>query len=261
MLEKYNGYALVTGAAGGIGEAICRQLAKDGYDVAICDYPSPAMKEAAASLCEELKRDYGVKAMTAFADISSYEDCEAMINSVKAEFGENCAIYVASAGISLNAQFHNATYKELDAVVDIDLKGTVYTCHLILPMMMKQKYGSIVTIASVAGVYDIGSPIYSAAKGGVVAFTRGLAREYAAYNIRCNIVAPGATLTPLTYAYGEEEIEAHRRMTPLRIMGLPQDMAEAVSYCNSARMLTGEYISPNGGLRNYSYLYQEEPED
>ena len=139
MLEKYSGYAIVTGAAGGIGEAVCRQLAKDGYDVAICDYPSPAMKEAAAALCEELKRDYGVKAMTAFADITSYEDCEAMINSVKAEFGENCSIYVASAGIALNKPFHNANYKELDSVIDIDLKGTVYTCHLILPMMMKQK--------------------------------------------------------------------------------------------------------------------------
>ena len=85
--------------------------------------------------------------------------------------------------------------------------------------------------------------------------------EYAVYNIRCNIVAPGSILTPLSLAMGEEEIEAHRKKTPLRITGLPEDVAEAVAYCNSARMLTGEVISPNGGLRNYSFLYQEEPED
>ena len=254
MKEKYNGFAFVTGGSRGIGAACCLKLAEDGYDIAI-QYVSDSSKEKAEAIAEECRNKYGVRAVVVYGDVSKYSDCKAAVEAAVAELGENIAVLVTSAGMVVQCSFDDATVEDLDKVIDVDLKGTIYAAHVVVPYMKKQNYGAIITISSVAGVYDIGQPSYSAAKGGVIALTKGLSRDYAHWNIRANCVAPGCIWTDMVKDYPEADIINARNSTPLGFIADPEEIADCVSYIAGAKFLTGEIISPNGGWRSHVYTY------
>jgi 3-oxoacyl-[acyl-carrier protein] reductase len=254
MKQKYDGFAFVTGGSRGIGAACCLKLAEDGYDIAV-QYVSPSSKEKAEAVAEEARNKYGVKVVVVHGDVSKYADCKAAIEEAVAQLGNKIAVLVTSAGCVLRSSFDDATLEELDMVIDVDLKGTIYTTHLVVPYMKKQNYGAIITISSVAGVYDIGQPAYSAAKGGVVSLTKGLSRDYAHWNIRANCVAPGCVWTDMVKDYPEQDIINARKATPLGFIADPEEIADCVSYVAGAKFLTGEIISPNGGWRSFVYSY------
>ena len=237
--------AIVTGAGQGIGRAIAEKLADEGATVVATD-----MNEAAAATTAA---DLGGDSIGLLTDVTDRAGVKAMVESVNERFGR-IDVLVNNAGWDKAAPFVDSDPADWDKVIQINLYGVLNTCHAVLPIMAAQGHGAVVNIGSDAGrVGSSGEAVYSAAKGGIIAFTKSAARELARSQVRVNCICPGPTDTPLFASMGGDNPklrEALIKAIPFRRLAQPSDLANAVAFYASdeAAFITGQTISVSGGL-------------
>jgi 2-hydroxycyclohexanecarboxyl-CoA dehydrogenase len=237
--------AIVTGAASGIGRATAMRLAAEGAAVVIADVNEQGAGDVAKSISEG-----GGRALAVPVDVTDAPGVRAMTERAIAAFGK-VDILVSNAGWDRAGPFADTDEQLWDRVIAINYRGHLATCHAALPHMRERGAGRIITVASDAGrVGSSGEVVYSGAKGAVIAFTKGLAREVARYGINVNCVAPGLVDTPLLAEMPEKLIAAIVRSIPLRRTGVPDEIAAAICFFASpdAAYITGQTLSVNGGL-------------
>jgi 2-hydroxycyclohexanecarboxyl-CoA dehydrogenase len=240
--------AIVTGAGRGIGAAIAARLVAAGAAVAVCDV-DPALAEATAAKLEAA----GGRALAVAADVADGASVAKAVARVASELGP-AGVLVNNAAIDVIRPFVETAEADWDRILAVNLKGTIVCCRAVLDGMIARGGGSIVNLGSDAGrVGSSGEAVYSASKGGVIAFTKALARETARHSIRVNCVCPGPTETALLAQVGEYSqklLEGLVRAIPLRRVGQPDDVAALVAFLASddAAYITGQTISVNGGL-------------
>lgn len=240
--------AIVTGAGSGIGCATAKIFSREGASVVVADLDFAAAARVAGEIDSA-----GGDALAVKVDVTEKGSVEELINAVLEKYGR-IDILVNNAGWDKVELFLESTEDTCNKVIAVNLTGTINCCRAALPTMISQKYGKIVCISSDAGrVGSSGEAVYSAAKGGIIAFSKTLAREMARNNINVNCVAPGPTDTPLfaAVAAGNPKIaEGLTRSIPLRRLGRPEDIAYAVLFLASdeAAYITGQTLSVNGGL-------------
>ena len=236
---------IVTGAGRGIGRGIVEKLAAEGARVVVSDVDEESARDTAEAV--------GGGAVGLRADVTSKESVEAMVAEVVERFGR-VDVLVNNAGWDKVEPFLKSNESDWERVIAINLYGTLHCCKAVLPVMVEQEYGKVVNIGSDAGrVGSSGEAVYSAAKGGIISFTKTLAREMARYKINVNCICPGPADTPLFAEIGEENPklkEALQKAIPFRRLALPQDLANAVAFLASdeAEYITGQTLSVSGGL-------------
>jgi len=246
-LELQNKVALVTGAGSGIGQAIAFRLAKAGARIIVNDLDA----QSAEYTVEKLK-DFGGQGLSFQADISNPDEVGSMVVEGVKRFG-GIDILVNNAGIGgASMLVKDLPLEAWDRVLAVNLKGALNCCQAVIPMMTEKEWGKIVNIASLAAsrMSKLGGADYTAAKYGLVGFSRHLAFELAVHGINVNVVCPGATLTPLVESKTTAEFRAAvAGQVPLNRWVLPQDIAEAVLFLASdcAAMITGVVLDVDGG--------------
>ena len=237
--------AVVTGAARGIGRAICMELAGRGANIVAVDL----LADPLASTVSELS-DLGVKAVAKVVDVTDGPAMRQLGEDVVGEFG-GIDIMVNNAGITRDTLAMRMKDEDWDAVLDTNLKAVFRVSRAAIRPMMKQRFGRIISITSVVGASgNPGQANYAAAKAGVAGMTRALARELGSRNITVNCVAPGFIETDMTSVLPEDQQKALNAQIPLGHMGKPQDIAHAVAYLasNEAGYVTGQELHVNGGM-------------
>jgi 3-oxoacyl-[acyl-carrier protein] reductase len=239
-------FALVTGASRGIGRAIALQLSRCGATVGCV---STNKEKLEAGTVAEIRAAGGTA--EAFAgDLSNVEEVNRIVGEVEAAFGK-IHILVNNAGITRDDIAFAMEDAKWHDVIQTNLNGVFYCCRAVSRVMMRQRYGRIVNIASVSGIIgNFGQANYSAAKAGVIALTRVLAKELSGRNITANAVAPGFIETDMTAALKPEIKEKAMAIIPLKRFGKPEEIADAVSWVASpgASYLTGQVIAVDGGM-------------
>lgn len=237
--------ALVTGGARGIGSAICRSLAKDGFKIAI-NYNN-SEKEATA-LKNELSEITEVDIFK--CDVSDSNSVNAMFLEISQKLG-NVNVLINNAGIAEQVLFTDITDEMWQKMINTNLSGAFYCSREALKNMVNEKNGVIINIASMWGEVGASMEIhYSTAKAGLIGMTKALAKEVGLSGVRVNAVSPGVVLTDMMNAFSEEDKEILKDETPLNTLGTPEDIADAVSFLVSdkARFITGQVLSVNGGF-------------
>jgi 2-hydroxycyclohexanecarboxyl-CoA dehydrogenase len=240
-----NKIAVVTGAASGIGKATAEALAEAGAMVVCADIDREKGEAAAAAI-----RGKAQKARFYPVDITDAESIGAFADAVQAELGA-VDILVNGAGWGRTQPFWDNTPELWQKLIALNFVGPMQLTKALLPKMLERGNGKIVNIASDAGrVGSLGETVYSGAKGGLIAFTKSLARETARYNVNVNCVCPGPTETPLLFAVPEKHLEAFKKAIPFRRFGQPSEIADAVVFFASDRAsyITGQVLSVSGGL-------------
>ena len=241
--------ALITGASQGIGACIAKRLAKDGWDIAVNHYPSDGDKAKAEAVAEEC-RTVGVKAEIFAADVSDFGQCADMVKAVKDAFGSIDAL-VNNAGITKDTLLTLMSEEQYDQVIAVNQKSVFNMMKPVVKVMMKQKHGAIVNMASVAGLYgNAGQFNYSASKAAIIGMTMTAAKEVGARNIRVNAVAPGLIKTPMTDVLTDEQKAKIFDQIALRRFGEVEEIASVVAFLlsDSASYITGQTIEISGGL-------------
>ena len=243
--------ALVTGGGGGIGGATCRRLAAEGARVAVVDLRVDAAEVVAAAI-----RADGGNAQAFGCDIADRASVGAVVAAIGAALGP-VDVLVNNAGFDVFKPFLATRSEEWDRLIAVNLVGALNLHHAVLPSMVERGYGRIVNVASdAARVGSSGEAVYAACKGGVVAFSKTLAREHARQGITVNVVCPGPTDTALLAevtagaANPEKLTEAFRRAIPIGRLGQPDDLPGAIAFFASddAAFVTGQVLSVSGGL-------------
>jgi 2-hydroxycyclohexanecarboxyl-CoA dehydrogenase len=232
---------LVTGGGGAIGSAICRRFAKENLKLLVAD-----RNRAAA---ERVAREVNGKALV--FDISRYDEAKAALA------GESIDVLVNNAGWDRFQNFVDTDPAEWDALLDINLRGPLNMHHIVVPHMIARGAGRVINISSdAARVGSSGESVYSACKGGIIAFSKTLAREVARKGITVNVVCPGPTDTPILRGFlgegeaGQKVYDALVRAIPMKRVGQPDDIPGIVAFLASdeAAFITGQVISVSGGL-------------
>jgi 2-hydroxycyclohexanecarboxyl-CoA dehydrogenase len=240
--------AIVTGAARGIGHAIAARLLADGYRVALGDVEDAAVRAAAEKLGGE-----AAGALALRLDVSDTESVREAFARAESSLGQLDAL-VNNAGIDVIGPFVESREETWRRLIAVNLEGTLRCCRAALDGMLARGAGSIVNLGSDAGrVGSTGEAVYSATKGGIIAFTKSLAREVASRGVRVNCVCPGPTDTALLGQVAEYSQKLHdglARAIPMRRVGEPEEIAAMVAFLagDDARYVTGQTVSVNGGL-------------
>lgn len=242
--------AVVTGGGSGIGRAIAKRLAEEGVSAGIIDIDARGGEDTVSKI-----QSAGGKAVFANADITDFDAVTAAVGKIEREAGP-IDILVNNAGWDKMVPFLQTDFELWKKVLDINLYGPLHLHYAILPKMVERGHGKVVNIASDAGrAGSSGEAVYSAAKGGIIAFTKTMARELARANIQLNTVCPGPTDTPLFAQVAQGEAgakiaEALKRAIPMRRLGQPEDISGAVAFLASddANYITGQTLSVSGGL-------------
>ena len=234
--------AIVTGGGQGIGRAIAKKLAAEGATVVVTDLVGQNASQTADGLP-------GAVAMG--VDVTDRQGVQAMADQVVQLFGR-IDVLVNNAGWDKASPFVDSEPGDWDRAIAVNLYGVLHTCKAVLPIMAAQGSGAVVNLGSDAGrVGSSGEAVYSAAKGGVIAFTKSLAREMARHQVRVNCVCPGPTDTALFASFAGPKLrEALTKAIPFRRLGQPADVANVVAFLASdeASFVTGQTVSVSGGL-------------
>ena len=244
MSEVRKQVALVTGASRGIGAAIARQLAQEGFAV----IGTATSDEGAARIGQALAGFAGCRGVN--LNVNDAAAAEALIDGIVKEHG-GLQVLVNNAGITRDQLAMRMKDEDWDAVAETNLKAVFRMSRAVIRPMMKQRYGRIISITSVVGASgNPGQANYAAAKAGVAGMTRALARELGSRGITVNCVAPGFIETDMTAALPEEQQKALLGQIPLGHLGKPEDIAHAVAYLAGPRAgyVTGQEIHVNGGM-------------
>jgi len=237
--------AVVTGSTRGIGLAIARKLAGDGFHVVITSRKADAVK----SVVEELTAS-GFSASGVPADVSNLADAEKVIGEALDKHGQ-VDLLVNNAGVTRDNLLLRMSEEEWDDVMRINLKGAFNCVKAVTRSMLKKRSGVIINITSVVGqIGNAGQSNYSASKAGLIGFTKSLAKEFAGRSIRVNAIAPGFIKTDMTDQLNEEQVTALQEQIPLSRLGSGEDVANLVSFLASdnASYITGQVINVDGGM-------------
>ncbi|NQT94987.1 MAG: 3-oxoacyl-[acyl-carrier-protein] reductase [Candidatus Omnitrophica bacterium] len=237
--------ALITGAARGIGKEIALALAKEGADVAICDVNEEALAQAKLEI-ESLGRE----CLAAVVDVGNTQAAEDMVNKSLDKF-KRIDILVNNAGITRDGLLMRMKEEDWDAVLTVNLKGAFNFTKAASKVMVKQKAGRIVNIASIIGIMgNAGQANYSASKAGIIGLTKSSAKELAIRGINVNAIAPGFIKTPMTDKLTDEQKDMMLKVIPLGRFGEPKDVAELAVFLvsESSSYITGEVIKIDGGM-------------
>ena len=238
--------ALVTGGSRGIGRAICLELARRGAAVAV----NYAGNEQAARETVEACRALGVKAEAFQADVADPAACEELVKAVKDRFGR-LDILVNNAGITRDGLLMTAKEEDFSRVLDTNLKGAYFCMKAASKVMMRQRYGRIISMSSVVGLRgNPGQTNYAASKAGILGLTKAAAKELATRGITVNAVAPGFIETDMTAAMPEKAKEAMLTTIPAGRPGAPEDVAKAVAFFaeKDSAYITGQVLCVDGGM-------------
>lgn len=238
--------ALVTGASRGIGAAIARRLAQDGFLV-LLNYST---NEARAREIQTLIQSRGGSAELLGFDVSQPERVTECFEAAAQTHGP-LTVLVNNAGITVDSLLVRLKDEDLDRTLSVDLKGAIYCTRAAAKQMMRSKSGSIVQISSVIGeTGNAGQSAYAAAKSGLIGFSKSVAKELGSRQVRVNVVTPGFIATEMTESLTETQKEAILRTVPLGSFGSPEDVASLVSFLASpaSRYITGQVIGVNGGM-------------
>lgn len=242
---------IVTGGGGGIGSATCRRFAGEGARVAVLDLDQQAAETVVTRI-----QDEGGSAEALRCDITQRSDVDAVADAIESRLGP-IDVLVNNAGWDVFRPFIQTDSVQWDKLIAINLIGALHMHHAVLPRMVARKHGRIVNIASdAARVGSTGEAVYAACKGGLMAFSKAVAREHARHGITVNVVCPGPTDTALFAGYREgagnpdKLLEAFKRSIPLGRIGQPEDLPGAIAFFASddAGFITGQVLSVSGGL-------------
>ncbi len=238
--------ALVTGAARGIGKSIALKYASEGANVAFTDL---VIDENAEATVKEIEA-FGVKAKGYASNAADFADTERVVSEVMKDFGR-IDILVNNAGITRDGLMMRMTEQQWDMVINVNLKSAFNFIHAITPIMMKQKTGSIINMASVVGVSgNAGQCNYSASKAGMIGLAKSIAKELGSRGVRANAIAPGFIITDMTNQLTEEVRNEWAKQIPLRRGGTPEDVANVATFLASdlSSYVTGQVIHCCGGM-------------
>lgn len=238
--------ALITGAARGIGKAIALKYASEGADVAFTDL---VINEAAEETVREIEA-FGHKVKGYASNAASFEETENVVAKILEDFGR-IDILVNNAGITKDGLLMRMTEAQWDAVIAVNMKSAFNFMHAVVPIMARQRGGSIINMSSIAG--QMGNPgqvNYAATKAGLIAMAKSIAKEMGSRGIRANAIAPGFIISEMTNALPEETRQAYISQIPLRRGGTPEDIANTALFLASdlSSYITGQVIPVNGGL-------------
>ncbi|MBO6073948.1 MAG: 3-oxoacyl-[acyl-carrier-protein] reductase [Paludibacteraceae bacterium] len=238
--------ALITGAARGIGRAIALCFAREGCNIAFTDI---ALTDEVRAIQAELLA-LGVRAKAYASDASDFDDAHTIVNQVVADFGA-IDILVNNAGITRDALLLRMSEQQWDDVIRVNLKSAFNYTHAVVPVMMRARKGSIISLASVVGI--AGNPAqanYAASKAGIIALMKSTAKELGARGIRANAVAPGYIDTDMTRALPQEVRDGFVSRIPLRRAGTPEEVAQVVLFLASdmSSYVSGQVLSIDGAM-------------
>ncbi len=238
--------ALITGAARGIGKAIALKYASEGANVAFTDL---VIDGNAENTVRELEA-FGIKAKGYASNAANFEETQTVVNQVKEEFG-SIDILVNNAGITKDGLMMRMSEAQWDAVLTVNLKSAFNFIHACTPIMLRQKQGSIINMASVVGVHgNAGQCNYSASKAGMIGLAKSIAQELGSRGIRANAIAPGFIITDMTAKLSDEVKEEWCKKIPLRRGGTPEDVADVALFLASdlSSYVSGQVIQVDGGM-------------
>ncbi|NPD81032.1 3-oxoacyl-[acyl-carrier-protein] reductase [Palleniella muris] len=242
--------ALITGAARGIGKAIALKFAEEGANIAFTDL---VLNDDMAAGLEATRKEIeavGVKCNAYAGNAADFEETEALVKKVKEEMG-SIDILVNNAGITKDGLMLRMTEAQWDAVINVNLKSAFNFIHACTPIMMRQKGGSIINMASVVGVHgNAGQCNYAASKAGLIALAKSIAQEMGAKGIRANAIAPGFIETAMTAQLPDEVRKEWAKKIPLRRAGQVDDIANTAVYLASdlSSYVSGQVIQVDGGM-------------
>lgn len=238
--------ALITGAARGIGKEIALRFAQEGANIAFTDLCIDENGEATKNEIKAL----GVKCEAYASNAASFQDTEAVVNKVVADFGK-IDILVNNAGITKDGLLMRMSEAQWDMVINVNLKSAFNFSRMVAPLMMRQRSGSIINMSSVVGVHgNAGQANYAASKAGMIALAKSVAQEFGSRGVRANAIAPGFIETAMTAALNEETREEWKKRIPLRRGGKTEDIANVALFLASelSSYVTGQVIQVDGGM-------------
>lgn len=232
----------ITGGTGGIGEATVKEFSRAGYNVA---FTYNTNETAADSIRGEIAGSIAIK-----CNVAESTDVNTAVEAAMRHFGK-IDVLINNAGKAEQILFTDITEEQWDNMIDVNLKGCFLTCKAVLPQMIRRKNGVIINVSSIWGIAGASCEVhYSAAKSGVIGFTKALAKEVGLSGIRVNAVAPGVIDTPMNAHLTSSDINALKEEIPLGSIGMPEDIAKTMLFLagEGGAYITGQVISPNGGI-------------
>lgn len=238
--------ALITGAARGIGKALALKFAAEGADIAFTDLVIDENGKATEAEIAAL----GVKVKGYASNAANFEETHQVVEQIKNDFGK-IDVLVNNAGITKDGLMLRMTEAQWDAVLTVNLKSAFNFCHAVIPLMMRQRGGSIINMSSVVGVHgNAGQANYSASKAGMIGLAKSIAQEMGSKGIRANAIAPGFIITAMTDQLSDEVKKEWCNKIPLRRGGTPEDIADVATFLASdmSSYVSGQVIQVDGGM-------------